>query len=261
MVVRRNFCARGGKRRFCTGGPFDDRAAAVKGETQTPVGGKGILCEAVHKTYVSGDVRTPVLRALTLAIPAGEFVVVLGPSGCGKTTVLNLLGALDRPDTGKVMVDGLDVAALGDRERVRYRAKDVGFIFQFYNLLPTLTAMENVEIGLEPLGLSLAERGRRAREFLVRVGLEHRLNQFPSQLSGGEQQRVAVARALARRPKIVLADEPTGNLDEETGMKVFELMRTVQRELGCTQVVVTHNVALADLADRSIHMRDGRVAE
>jgi ABC-type lipoprotein export system ATPase subunit len=219
----------------------------------------GIECRGLTKTYKSGEIESLVLREMDLRIEPGEFTVVLGPSGCGKTTFLNLLGALDRPDGGELWVAGTEIGRLSDKERVAYRARDVGFIFQFYNLLPTLSAQENVELGLEPLGLAQAERRERAFEMLKKVSLEKKSHNFPSQLSGGEQQRVAVARALARKPHILLGDEPTGNLDEDTGNRVFGLMRDLQRELGCMAVIVTHNNTLAKDADRVVRMREGRV--
>jgi putative ABC transport system ATP-binding protein len=208
--------------------------------------------EAVSKHYLASDLTVDVLRDVNLEIPRGEFVVVLGVSGSGKTTLLNLMGALDTPSSGKIWIDGIDVSAASERARTEFRRKNVGFIFQFYNLLPTLSARENVEAALEILPLSRAEIAARSSEYLAGVGLEGKLDKFPSQLSGGEQQRVGIARALAKEPALVLADEPTGNLDEETGLRIVDLIRSLQRERRSTVVLVTHNPRLVAFADRIV---------
>ena len=209
-----------------------------------------VQMEAVSKQYLAGDLTVDVLRDINLEIPRGEFVVVLGVSGSGKTTLLNLMGALDRPTSGRIRVDGVEVPAVGERARTEFRRDKVGFIFQFYNLLPTLSAGENVEAALEILPLSQAEIAARSRHYLEAVGLKDKIDKFPSQLSGGEQQRVGIARALAKEPALVLADEPTGNLDEDTGLRIVDLLRKLQREKRTTVVLVTHNPRLTPFADR-----------
>jgi putative ABC transport system ATP-binding protein len=214
----------------------------------------------LEKSFRVGEVTTSVLRGLDLTVARGESVAVLGASGCGKTTLLHLVGALDRPDRGTIRVDGVDITALSRREQARLRRERLGFVFQFYNLLPTLTARENVEVALELLPLTRRELRDRAAEALGQVGLREQLDRFPAQLSGGEQQRVAVARALARRPTLLLADEPTGNLDAETGGQVFATMRALTREAGVTLLVASHNLDLADHCDRVVRIVGGRVA-
>ena len=217
--------------------------------------------EQVRKAYRLGTVETTVLRDVSIAFPRGTFTAIVGPSGCGKTTLLTILGGLDRADSGAVRIDGLDLTTAGPLELTKYRRAHVGFVFQFYNLLPSLTALENVESSVEFLPLSAAQRRARASEYLERVGLSESAKKFPAQMSGGQQQRVAVARALAREPKLLLADEPTGNLDQETGARVFATMRELQRDVGLTCVMVTHDVELAARADVAIHMRDGAVTK
>ncbi len=201
----------------------------------------------------AGEVRA--LDDVTLDIYRGEFLVVLGPSGSGKTTLLNLLGGIDTPSSGQLLVDGRDIATLPDSELTRYRRHGVGFIFQFFNLIPTLTAVENVEFAAE-----LVKSPRPPMEVLATVGLEGRADHFPSELSGGEQQRVAIARALVTDPPLVLCDEPTGNLDEETGKRVLGLMRRLGQERNKTFVLVTHNSVIGEMADRVVRLRDGRIA-
>jgi putative ABC transport system ATP-binding protein len=214
----------------------------------------------LEKSFRVGAVTTSVLRGLDLTVARGESVAVLGASGCGKTTLLHLVGALDRPDRGTIRVDGVEITTLPRREQARLRRERLGFVFQFYNLLPTLTARENVEVALELLPLTRRELRDRATEALEQVGLREQLDRFPAQLSGGEQQRVAVARALARRPTLLLADEPTGNLDAETGGQVFATMRALTREAGVTLLVASHNLDLADHCDRVVRIVGGRVA-
>ena len=196
-----------------------------------------------------------------MSFERGSFTAIVGPSGCGKTTLLSLLGGLDKGDAGKVVVDGLDLNRASNRELTEYRRKAIGFVFQFYNLLPSLTALENVEAGLEFLNLKAPARRERALAYLAKVGMAELAHRFPAQLSGGQQQRVAVARVLAREPKLLLADEPTGNLDEESGERIFECMRDLQRQSGVTCIMVTHDVELAGRVDNVIRMRDGRVID
>ncbi len=220
-----------------------------------------ISVEDVWKSYGSGAAEQQVLAGLSLAIEAGEFAVVLGPSGCGKTTLLNLIGGLDTADAGRVAACGVELAGASRAELTAYRAEAVGFIFQFYNLLPTLTSVENVEAGVRVAGVGRDEARERAEDLLDRVGLAQRRGRFPSELSGGEQQRVAIARALAKRPRLVLADEPTGNLDEETGARVVALMRELNEETGISFVVVSHNPAMARAGRRIVRLSHGVVED
>ena len=214
----------------------------------------------VTKTYPMGEVVVHALRGLNLTVPRGQFVVLLGPSGSGKTTTLNLIGGLDRPTAGEVMIAGENIAALDDRRLTRYRATRVGFVFQFFNLIPTLTAAENIAFALELTTSDRAAIRQRTTELLTLVGLNDRADHFPSQLSGGEQQRVAIARALANRPAILLADEPTGNLDVETGRQVLQALRDLNRREEVTVALVTHNAAIAPMADRAVRLHSGTVA-
>jgi len=206
------------------------------------------------KTYGEGAATVRALAGVDLDLHAGELVVLLGPSGSGKTTLLNQLGGLDLPTAGELSYRGTDLAHADEEQLTRYRRESVGFIFQFYNLIPSLTARENValitEIARDPLA---------PEEALAMVGLTPRMDHFPAQLSGGEQQRVAIARAIAKRPEVLLCDEPTGALDVRTGIVVLEAVERVNRELGALTVVITHNAAMADMADRVIHFADGRV--
>jgi putative ABC transport system ATP-binding protein len=214
-----------------------------------------LVLRDVRKTYHMGDSVITALDGISLEICAGEFAVVLGPSGSGKTTLLNILGGLEAPDSGAVMMDGAPVAHLSEAQMTLYRRRKVGFVFQFFNLLPTLTACENVALAAE-MGNG---RGFDPAEMLARVGLSDRVDHYPGQLSGGQQQRVAVARALAKNPALVLADEPTGSLDVETGIEVLTTMRKLNRETGHTFVIVTHNSAIAMIADRVIRLGSGKV--
>jgi putative ABC transport system ATP-binding protein len=207
------------------------------------------------KVYRMGEVEVQALRGVDLRIWDGEFVVILGPSGSGKSTLLNVLGGLDAPTSGVVRYREHDLAHQDDRALTAYRREHVGFVFQFYNLVPSLTARENVALAAE-----IAPRPLSAEDALERVGLAHRLDHFPSQLSGGEQQRVAIARAIAKRPDVLLCDEPTGALDAATGRSVLEVLDRVNRELGTTVAVITHNASIAGMADRVVRMADGRVA-
>jgi putative ABC transport system ATP-binding protein len=217
--------------------------------------------ELEHATRFFGETsnRVVALDALSLAIGRGEFIAVFGPSGSGKTTLLQLLGALDRPSAGSIRFEGQPLERLGDSGLADLRLRALGFIFQQFNLIPTLTAAENVEAALAPLGMSRLERKQATETHLEAVGLVRRARHLPAQLSGGEQQRVAIARALARSPRVVLADEPTGNLDTRNGEKVMDLLAQLHRELGITLVLVTHDEWIAERADRVLRLADGRL--
>lgn len=207
----------------------------------------------VSKVYRMGEVKIDALSEMSFFIEKGEFVVIVGPSGAGKTTVLNILGGMDTATSGQVIVDGEDISALRGKKLVRYRREEVGFVFQFYNLMQNLTALENVELALQ-----ISKRPLNADEVLEEVGLTERKNNFPAQLSGGEQQRVAIARALAKNPKLLLCDEPTGALDSVTGKAVLKLLQDTCREKKKTVIIITHNSALTPMADRVIHIRNGK---
>jgi putative ABC transport system ATP-binding protein len=214
--------------------------------------------ESVSKLYASGEVVVRALDGVSLEVRAGEFMVLLGASGSGKSTLLNLLGGLDTPTQGRVLYTDQDLTRASEQTLTLYRRNRIGFVFQFYNLLPSLTALENVSLVTE----QMTEPGSAplpAEEALARVGLAHRLHHFPAQLSGGEQQRVAIARAIAKRPGVLLCDEPTGALDQRTGEAVLEVLRSVNRDLGSAVVVITHNTALASRADRVVTLADGRI--
>lgn len=208
----------------------------------------------VTKIYQMGEVEVPALRGVDLDLYESEFVVLLGPSGSGKSTLLNILGGLDVPTSGVVRYRGDEITAFDDAALTRYRREHVGFVFQFYNLIPSLTARENVALVTE-----IAEHPLEPRDALTLVGLGHRVDHFPAQLSGGEQQRVAIARAIAKQPDVLLCDEPTGALDVTTGAIVLEVIERVNRELGTTTAVITHNAAIAAMANRVISMKDGRI--
>ena len=212
------------------------------------------VARGLTKVYHMGEVEVHALRGADLDLYAGEFVVLLGPSGSGKSTLLNILGGLDVPTAGTVRYRDHDLTAAGEAALTRYRRDHVGFVFQFYNLIPSLTARENVALVTE-----IARDPMRPEEALRLVGLGERMDHFPAQLSGGEQQRVAIARAVAKRPEVLLCDEPTGALDITTGVIVLEVVERVNRELGTTTAVITHNVAIADMADRVVSIADGRV--
>jgi putative ABC transport system ATP-binding protein len=219
-----------------------------------------LVAEGVRKIYRSGADSIVALQGLDLVIPQGQFVAVMGPSGSGKTTLLNCVSGLDEIDAGRVLVEGLSIHELSDKERTRHRAREMGFIFQAFNLIPVFTATENVELPLLLAGVRETDARLRARATLERVGLGHRLDRRPMELSGGEQQRVAVARALAGKPRIVWADEPTGNLDSEMAASVIDLLGELHDE-GLTIVLVTHDATVAAHADRLITVRDGRLVE
>jgi ABC-type lipoprotein export system ATPase subunit/ABC-type lipoprotein release transport system permease subunit len=220
-----------------------------------------IRLSALGRQFQRGDMAVQALDDIDLTIQSGEFVALVGPSGSGKSTLLNLLGGLDRPSSGGLWVDGVPLHTAGEKERTDHRRRHVGFIFQSFNLLPRLTALENVAVPLMLSGVERAQREERAAEMLRQVGLEHRLRHYPSEMSGGEQQRTAVARALIHKPALVLADEPTGNLDSKTGAEVMDLLHTLNEEQDITLVVVTHDADVAAYAGRTVHLRDGQIAE
>jgi putative ABC transport system ATP-binding protein len=215
-----------------------------------------LQCTSLSKTYRSGDRELTVLNDITFALEPGGFAAIVGPSGSGKTTLLGLLAGLDRPTGGTVHLDGQELGALDEDARARLRGEKIGFVFQSFQLIPTLTARENVQVPLELRG---EEAAGRADELLRRVGLGERADHYPAQLSGGEQQRVALARAFSTRPKVLFADEPTGNLDARTGAGIIDLMVELNRDLGTTLVLVTHDLDLATRARRTIRLADGRV--
>jgi putative ABC transport system ATP-binding protein len=218
-----------------------------------------VQVDNLEKTYLFGKVKVYALRGVSLSLSKGEFVVIMGPSGSGKTTLLNIIGALDKPTQGKVFVDGMDLTALRDAELTKLRRHKIGFIFQFYNLIPVLTAFENVELPVLTAGQPKGKASERARELLHTVGLGERINHMPDELSGGEQQRVAIARALANKPSIILADEPTGDLDSKTGTEVIKVLHDAAKNENATVAVVTHDPIIAEKADRILQMRDGQI--
>ncbi len=210
----------------------------------------------VRKVYRMGEVEIAAADGIEFTIEKGEFAVVVGPSGAGKTTVLNILGGMDTATSGEVLVDGVDIAKFNHRQLTSYRRDDIGFVFQFYNLIPNLTALENVELALQ-----ICKDPLDAEEVLTEVGLGGRLKNFPAQLSGGEQQRVSIARALAKNPKLLLCDEPTGALDYNTGKAILKLLQDTCRKKGMTVILITHNLAIAPMADRVIKIKNGKVSE
>ncbi len=209
----------------------------------------------VKKIYQMGEVQISAVDGIDFSIEKGEFVVIVGPSGAGKTTVLNILGGMDRATSGEIWVDGVNVATLSSRQLIGYRREDIGFVFQFYNLIQNLTALENVELALQ-----ICKDPLNAADVLSEVGLEGRLKNFPAQLSGGEQQRVAIARALAKNPKLLLCDEPTGALDYQTGKSILKLLQDTCHNMNMTVIVITHNSAIAPMADRIIEIKNGLVS-
>ncbi len=215
-----------------------------------------IKLEDISKIYYMGEVIVHALKKINLEIRRGEFVVLLGPSGSGKTTTLNLIGGMDSPTEGKILVDDIDIAGFNESELTEYRKRSIGFVFQFFNLIPTLTAKENVELAAE-----LVERSRKVSDVLNEVGLRERGDHFPSELSGGEQQRVAIARALVKDPPILLCDEPTGNLDFETGKRILSTMRQINKHEYKTFIIVTHNTAIAEIADRVVRLQSGEIGK
>ena len=215
-----------------------------------------VSARALRRDYPFGAERVHALRGVTFDVERGDYVTIVGPSGCGKSTLLNALGVIDRPTGGSLTIEGRDVATLSDAEATAFRLRRIGFVFQRFYLLPTLSAAENVQLPMAEAGVSKTERAARAAELLAYVGMEHRARHRPSQLSGGEQQRVAIARALANRPALLLADEPTGELDAQTGRGIIALFERLNQD-GTTLVVVTHDEELATAARRTLHMRDG----
>ena len=215
-----------------------------------------IALEHVVKRYKMGEITITAADDITFEIEKGEFAIIVGPSGAGKTTVLNILGGMDTASEGEVLVDGQDIAGYSRKKLTAYRRDDIGFVFQFYNLIPNLTALENVELALQ-----ICKDPMDAAEVLREVGLGDRMDNFPAQLSGGEQQRVSIARALAKNPKLLLCDEPTGALDYNTGKAILKLLQDTCREKGMTVVLITHNSAIAPMADRVIKIKNGRVSD
>jgi len=213
----------------------------------------------VKKSYRMGKVLVPALCGVSFDVREGEFLTIFGPSGSGKSTLLHLMGGLDRPDLGGILIDGSDILKLNDNKLAELRLTKIGFVFQFFNLLPRLTALRNVRLPLTIAGASEKEASEKAKEMLKIVGLEARINHRPSELRGGEQQRVAIARALINNPKIVLADEPTGNMDTKTGWEIVQLMTKLNKEKGQTFVVVTHDPHISETADRIIYLKDGLI--
>ncbi len=215
-----------------------------------------VALKDVKKIYRMGEVKIMAAAGIDFEIKKGEFAVVVGPSGAGKTTVLNILGGMDTATEGEVLVDGKNIAAYSPKRLTAYRRDDIGFVFQFYNLIPNLTALENVELALQ-----ICKDPMDARKVLEEVGLLERLNNFPAQLSGGEQQRVSIARALAKNPKLLLCDEPTGALDYHTGKSILKLLQDTCRDKGMTVILITHNSAIAPMADRVIKIKNGKVSD
>jgi len=226
-------------------------------ETGCPIMPVILEVRDVEKNYPMGKVTVPALRKVTLEVEQGEFVAIFGPSGSGKSTLLHILGGLDRPEKGSVYIDGINLSTLNDAKLADVRLHKIGFVFQFFNLLPRLTALRNVELPLTLADMPEKESLQKATEMLKLVGLKDRVNHRPTELSGGEQQRVAIARALINDPKIVLADEPTGNLDTTTGWEIVRLMKRLNQEKGQTFVVVTHDQSVAETANRIIYLKDG----
>jgi ABC-type lipoprotein export system ATPase subunit len=218
-----------------------------------------LSADGVRKAYAAGETRVEAVRGISLDVEAGSFVALVGPSGCGKSTLLHLCGGMDRPSGGTVTLDGLRLDTLGDEPLTRVRRERIGFVFQFFNLLPTLTLAENIALPLLLAGVAARDAERRARDLADRVGVAHRLRHYPQQLSGGEMQRVAIARAVVHRPVLLIADEPTGNLDSENGARVLALLAELNREHALTILLATHAPELAAAAHRVVHLRDGQV--
>lgn len=234
-----------------------DKSPAPSDPAENPAIPDNLMrARGLERTYVTGEISVRALRGVDVTLRRGELVVLLGPSGSGKSTLLNILGGLDRPTAGELYFDGQNLTAANDAELTRYRRRSVGFVFQFYNLVAGLTARENVSLVTE-----IAEKPMKPDDALDLVGLGERAHHFPAQLSGGEQQRVAVARAIAKRPQILFCDEPTGALDSTTGVRVLEALERVNREFSTTIMIITHNVGIGEIADRVLRMSDGRVVE
>jgi putative ABC transport system ATP-binding protein len=218
-----------------------------------------VVADALEKVYAEGATPVAALRGVSLALEPGDFVALTGPSGCGKSTLLHLCGAMDRPTAGRLTFDGQDVGALDDNALTRLRRDRIGFVFQFFNLLPTLTIADNIALPCLLAGMKVSEAEARATALAERVGIAHRLGHYPQQVSGGEAQRAAIARALAHEPALVIADEPTGNLDSTNGANVLALLADLNRELGVTMLLATHAADVASAARRTLRMRDGRL--
>jgi putative ABC transport system ATP-binding protein len=214
----------------------------------------------LQKTYVTGEAKVTALAGVSFEVEAGDFVALMGPSGCGKSTLLHLCGAMDRPSSGALKLNDRDLSAMGDDELTHVRREQVGFVFQFFNLLPTLTLSDNIALPCLLAGMKTDEAEKRGRALAERVGIAHRLNHYPQQISGGEMQRAAIARALIHKPALLVADEPTGNLDSENGAKVLELISELNRELGVTVLLATHSSDIAAAAKRTMRIKDGRFA-
>jgi len=243
---------------------MDDRSNTAQAPSDSVTSGKTdvtptIRLEGIYKTYDLGEVQVQALRGVSLEIYPGEFVAIMGASGSGKSTLMNIIGCLDKPTRGRYFLDGKDVSALTKKELAKIRSEKIGFVFQQFNLLSRTSALENVELPTIYAGVSLEERERRAREALERVGLAERAEHFPSQLSGGQQQRVAIARALVNNPSLLLADEPTGNLDSRTSVEIMDIFQRLNSEHGLTVVIVTHEPDIAQYAKRALEFRDGRM--
>ena len=216
-----------------------------------------LAVQDLTKTYVTGEARVAALAGVSLSVEPGDFVALMGPSGCGKSTLLHLCGAMDRPTSGTLTLNGRDLSAMGDDELTRVRREQVGFVFQFFNLLPTLTVADNIALPCLLAGVNGDEADRRATDLAARVGIAHRLSHYPQQISGGEMQRAAIARALIHKPALLVADEPTGNLDSENGANVLALIAQLNRELGVTILMATHAADVAAAATRTVRMKDG----
>jgi putative ABC transport system ATP-binding protein len=219
-----------------------------------------LVADNLTKIYVSGDARVTALGGVSFSVDKGDFVALMGPSGCGKSTLLHLCGAMDRPSGGSLRLNDRDLSAMGDDELTRVRREQVGFVFQFFNLLPTLTVGDNIALPCLLAGVKEQEAERRARALAERVGISHRLTHYPQQISGGEMQRAAIARALVHQPALLVADEPTGNLDSENGANVLALIAGLNQELGVTVLLATHAADVAEAASHVLRMRDGRLA-
>jgi len=219
-----------------------------------------LRAENLTKTYVTGEARVTALAGVSFEVEAGAFVALMGPSGCGKSTLLHLCGAMDRPSAGTLKLNDRDLSAMGDDELTRVRREQVGFVFQFFNLLPTLTVADNIALPCLLAGVNGDDADRRAKELAARVGIAHRLSHYPQQISGGEMQRAAIARALIHKPSLLVADEPTGNLDSENGANVLALIGELNKELGVTVLMATHAIDVAAAASRVLKMKDGRFA-
>jgi len=237
----------------------DQITTAIEPKQAGASGNPVIHLENVSKTYDLGEIQVQALRGVSLDVREGEFVAVMGPSGSGKSTIMNILGCLDRPTKGRYFLDGVDVSGMTKKELARIRNRKLGFVFQQFNLLSRTSALENVELPAVYAGISAEERTKRAMEALTRVGLADRAEHHPSQLSGGQQQRVAIARGLVNRPSILLADEPTGNLDSRTSVEIMDILQTLNNEQGLTIILVTHESDIAQFAKRTLLFRDGKL--